>query len=200
MKPLMIFRNVLISRKGILVLMLFFLVFKLFFVGYFATKSWRLSDIPFLSQAIAQEESKEVESVGISDVMVSQEDFKYLNLLEKKRKELENKEEDFKQKEELLNQLKTEIEERLDRLAQMEKKIGKLITLKETKKDKELTKLAKVFEATPPEQAGPMFDKLDVELAAKILFRMKGRNAGKIWGYVNPEQAVRISRKLSNMQ
>ncbi|MCK5011835.1 MAG: hypothetical protein KAS98_15175, partial [Deltaproteobacteria bacterium] len=104
MKPLMIFRNVLISRKGILVLMMFFLLFKLFFVGYFATKSCRLSDIPFLSQAVAQEESTEAESVGISDVTVSEEDFKYLNLLEKKRKELENKEEDFKQKEEWLNQ------------------------------------------------------------------------------------------------
>ncbi len=200
MKPLMIFRNVLISRKGILVLLLFFLLFKLFFVGYFATKSRRLSDIPFLSQAVAQEESTEAESVGISDVTVSEEDFKYLNLLEKKRKELENKEEDFKQKEEWLNQLKAEIEERLDKLAQMEKKIGQLIVLKESKEDKELTKLAKVFEATPPEQAGPMFNKLDVGLAAKILLRMKGRNAGKIWGYVNPEQAVRISRELSNLK
>ena len=64
----------------------------------------------------------------------------------------------------------------------------------------ELKKLAQVFEATPPEQAGPMFDKLDVRLAAKILFRMKGRYAGKIWGYVDPDQAVAISNELSTME
>jgi hypothetical protein len=29
---------------------------------------------------------------------------------------------------------------------------------------------------------------------------MKGRYAGKIWGYVNPDQAVLISRELSNLK
>jgi flagellar motility protein MotE (MotC chaperone) len=64
----------------------------------------------------------------------------------------------------------------------------------------ELAKLAKVFEATPPEQAGPMFSKLEVGLAAKILFRMKGRQAGKIWGYVDPDQAVEISKELAKLK
>jgi flagellar motility protein MotE (MotC chaperone) len=45
-----------------------------------------------------------------------------------------------------------------------------------------------------------MFNKLDVDLAAKILVKMKGRNAGKIWGYVNPEQAVKISKELANLK
>ena len=82
----------------------------------------------------------------------------------------------------------------------MEKKIEQLIVLKETEEAKDLIKLAKVFEATPAEQAGPMFNKLDVKIAAKILVRMQGRKAGKIWGYVDPDRAAKISRELSKLK
>jgi flagellar motility protein MotE (MotC chaperone) len=204
MKPLMTFRKIPISSKNIMILILLLLIFKLFFAGYFVTKRWGLSFSPALSQAVAQEKSSEVKSEEISGVVNDEQDFEYLSLLDKKRSELDRKEKELTQKKEQLNKLKTEIENTLDNLAQKEegidKKISQLITLKESMEEAELKKLAKVFEATPPEQAGPMFDKLDVELAAKILFRMKGRNAGKIWGYVDPDQAVRISRELSNMQ
>ncbi len=204
MKPLMTFKKIPISSKNIMILILLLLVFKLFFAGYFVTQRWGLSFSPSLSQAVAQEKSSEVKSEEISGVINDEQDFEYLSLLDKKKTELDRKEKELTQKKEQLNKLKTEIENTLDNLAQKEegidKKISQLITLKESMEEAELKKLAKVFEATPPEQAGPMFDKLDVELAAKILFRMKGRNAGKIWGYVDPDQAVRISRELSNLK
>ncbi|KPJ58486.1 MAG: hypothetical protein AMJ42_03200 [Deltaproteobacteria bacterium DG_8] len=194
------FRKILVSRKKIMILILFFLLFKLSLVGYFVTKSGRLSYVSFLKQAVAQEEAIEIKDAETTGATSGKEDFESLTLLEKKRKELESKEDELKQKEERLNQLKAEIEERLEKLAQMENRIEKLIALKEDEEDKELTKLAKVFEATPPEQAGPMFNKLDVKIAAKILVRMKGRNAGKIWGYVDTDQAVRISKELAKLK
>ena len=200
MKPPVMLRKTLISRKEIMVLILFFLLCKLSLVGYFLAKSGRFSYVPFLKQAIAQEEAIEIKAEKTNDDISGEEDFESLTLLEKKRKELESKEEGLKQREERLHQLKAEIEERLEKLAQMEKKIEQLIALKKSKEDKELTKLAKVFEATPPEQAGPMFNRLDVKIAAKILVRMKGRNAGKIWGYVDPDQAVRISKELAKLK
>jgi len=200
MKPPVVHRKTLISRKEIMVLILCFLLCKLSLVGYFLAKSGRVSYVPFLKQAIAQEEAIEIKAEETHDDISGEEDFESLTLLEKKRKELESKEEGLKQREERLHQLKAEIEERLETLAQMEKKIEQLIALKESKEDKELTKLAKVFEATPPEQAGPMFNRLDVKIAAKILVRMKGRNAGKIWGYVDPDQAVRISKELAKLK
>ncbi len=204
MKPLMTFKKIPISSKNIMIFILLLLISKLFFVGYFVTQRWGLSFSPSLSQAVAQEESSEVKSEEVSGVVNDEQDFEYLSMLDKKRSELDRKEKELTQKKEQLNKLQTEIENTLDNLAQKEegidKKISQLITLKESLEEEELKKLAKVFEATPPEQAGPMFDKLDVELAAKILFRMKGRNAGKIWGYVDPDQAVRISRELSNLK
>ena len=200
MKPVVSFITPLSSRKTIMIVMVCFLLGKLSLVGYFVAKSGRLSYEPFLTQAVAQEKNVETEEVEtISDVS-AEEEMSSLTLLDEKRKELKNKEGELEQKEERLHQLKTEIEERLDELAQMEQKIEKLIVLKETEEAKDLTKLAKVFEATPPEQAGPMFNKLDVKIAAKILVRMKGRNAGKIWGFVDPDQAVRISNELAKLK
>lgn len=204
MKPYITFKKIPTSSKNIVILMLLLLMIKSFLVGYVVIKRWGLSFSPFLSQAVAQEKSPEVKSEEISGGVSDEQDFEYLSLLDKKRSELEKKERELTQKNEQLSKLKTEIEKTLDNLAQKEegidKKISQLITLKESMEEEELKKLAKVFEATPPEQAGPMFDKLDVELAAKILFRMKGRDAGKIWGYVDPDQAVKISRELSNLK
>ena len=200
MKSLLPCLKTLNSRKAVMILILCFLLGKLSLVGFFVSKSGRLSYVPFLKQAIAQEEAIKTEDVGTDETVDTGEDFESLALLDKKKRELEGKEKELEQKEGCLNQLKTEIEERLEELAQMEKKIEQLIVLKETEEAKDLIKLAKVFEATPAEQAGPMFNKLDVKIAAKILIRMQGRKAGKIWGYVDPDRAVKISRELSKLK
>jgi len=193
------------ARKSLVVLILFLLVLKLGFLGYLYAASGKggFATPSFLTQAIAQEEVPEemVVARGTVDSDLEQES---LSLLNKKRKELDLREEQLKQEEDRLNQLRTDINNILEGLTEKEagidKRIKDLITLKETLEEAELKKLAQVFESTPPEQAGPMFDKLDVRLAAKILFRMKGRYAGKIWGYVDPDQAVAISNELSTME
>ena len=193
------------ARKSLVVLILFLLVLKLGFLGYLyaASEKGGFVTTSFLTQAIAQEEVPEemVVARGAVDSDLEQES---LSLLNKKRKELDLRDEQLKKEEDRLNQLKSDINNILEGLTEKEagldKRIKDLITLKETLEEAELKKLAQVFESTPPEQAGPMFDKLDVRLAAKILFRMKGRYAGKIWGYVDPDQAVAISNELSTME
>jgi flagellar motility protein MotE (MotC chaperone) len=201
MKPLPTQKKTLISKRGVLLLILFFLVGKLALIGSFLVKTGKFSSPPFLTQAVAQEEAVDTkEAEETTAEATSGEELKTLTLLEKKKKEAETKEQELRQREERLNQLKAEIEERLTTLAQMEKKIEQLIALKEAEEDKELIKLAKVFEATPPEQAGPMFNKLDVDIAVKILLRMKGKNAGKIWGFVDPDKAVIISKELAKLK
>jgi len=197
-------RKLLSTQKKMVLLILLCLLCKLALAGYYLAKNERVSNFSFLTQAVAQEEMAEGTAEGTAEetgAPVSDEkDFEALSLLQQKEIELERKGATLKEEEERLHQLKTDIEKRLAELAQAEKKIEQLIPIAQSEEDKELTKLAKVFEATPPEQAGPMFNKLDVDLAAKILVKMKGRNAGKIWGYVNPEQAVKISKELANLK
>jgi flagellar motility protein MotE (MotC chaperone) len=183
---------------------LLFLVLKLVLMGYVAFEERIFARFSFLDQAVAQEEPMEEVMEAPGPAADGEQELISLSLLDKKSKELESRERKLKQEEDRLNQLKAEIENILESLTQREagidKSIKELITLRETLEEQELKKLAQVFESTPPEQAGPMFDKFDVRLAAKILFRMKGRYAGKIWGFVDPDQAVRISEELSTMK
>jgi flagellar motility protein MotE (MotC chaperone) len=205
-------RKILSSRKKMVLLMIVGLLLKVALAGSYLVKNERLSNFSFLTQAVAEEEmvestaegtvetTAEGKAEGAGDPASDEKEFEALSLLQQKEIEIERKGAALKEEEERLHQLKTDIEKRLAELTQAEKKIEQLIPITESATDKELTKLAKVFEATPPEQAGPMFNKLDVDLAAKILVKMKGRNAGKIWGYVNPEQAVKISKELANLK
>ena len=198
------FRNRKGARKGLVAVILLFLVLKLLLMGYVTFEERIFDRFSFLDQAVAQEEPMEEVMEAPDPVADGEQELISLSLLDKKSKELESRERKLQQEEERLNQLKTEIENILESLTEREagidKSIKELITLRETLEEQELKKLAQVFESTPPEQAGPMFDKFDVRLAAKILFRMKGRYAGKIWGFVDPDQAVRISEELSTMK
>ena len=207
MRRLLHFRNRRGARQGLVVLILFFLVLKLILMGYVVFEERIFARFSFLDQAVAQEKPMEEpmeEAMEAPGPAEGEQELISLSLLDKKSRELESRERKLKQEEERLNQLKTDIENILEGLTQREagidKSIKELITLRETLEEQELKKLAQVFESTPPEQAGPMFDKFDVRLAAKILFRMKGRYAGKIWGFVDPDQAVRISEELSTMK
>lgn len=203
MKPARLINKKPALTKRIVVLMLFLVVLKLSLVCYFLQDSGNLFAITAPDPAVAQEEQAEEIPPAVEPQSAPTE-LVPLSLLGKKQEELKQREAMLRQEEEHLNQLKAEIEKSLEGLTLKEQGIDKqmkqMASLRQTLEDEELKKLAKVFESTPPEQAGPMFDKLDVQLAAKILFRMNGRYAGKIWGYVNPDQAVLISRELSAMK
>ena len=207
MRRFLHFRNRRSAGRGLVVVILFFLVLKLVLMGYVVFEERIFARFSFLDQAVAQEKPMEEpmeEAMEAPGPAEGEQELISLSLLDKKSRELESRERKLKQEEERLNQLKTDIENILEGLTQREagidKSIKELITLRETLEEQELKKLAQVFESTPPEQAGPIFDKFDVRLAAKILFRMKGRYAGKIWGFVDPDQAVRISEELSTMK
>ncbi len=121
------------------------------------------------------------------------------NALKQRERELALRQDVLRQEEERLNSLKRDLEGRLQTLAQLEKKISDLISTKKGIEEEKIMKLAKVFEETPPEQAGPLMSKLDVDIAVELLLKMTGRKAGKIWGFVDPGRAVEISKALARI-
>jgi flagellar motility protein MotE (MotC chaperone) len=122
------------------------------------------------------------------------------DLLKRREEILRKREEQVRGEEARLRRIQREIEERLENLAQIQASLQELIQEKKSLDNEILKKLAKVYESTPPEQAGPMLSRLDVSLAAQILIRMDGRKAGKIWGFVSPERASQISSEISRLQ
>ncbi len=120
--------------------------------------------------------------------------------LRRREESLNKREEHVHQEEARIQRIQLEIEEKLEALAHLQTSLQELIQEKKSLENEILKKLAKVYESTPPEQAGPMLSSLDVKLAAQILIRMDGRKAGKIWGYVSPERASQISSEIAQLQ
>jgi len=120
--------------------------------------------------------------------------------LRRREESLNKREEHVHQEEARIRKIQLEIEEKLEALAHLQTSLQELIQEKKSLENEILKKLAKVYESTPPEQAGPMLSSLDVKLAAQILIRMDGRKAGKIWGYVSPERASQISSEIAQLQ
>lgn len=193
-------------NKWIKYIILFLMISKITFSGILLNMDNKGSSIdPVLNFASAEEnedassvgERKDTKSDETKNETFSNQEIEILTSLEKRRLELSHKEEEIRKGEERLNKIRQEISNKILELRNIEAKIEKLIEIKETVESKSLDHLAKVYEATTPEQAGPMMSKLDVKLAANILMRISGRKAGKIWAFVDPAQAVKISEELA---
>lgn len=120
--------------------------------------------------------------------------------LKAREEALREREENVRGEEARIQKVQREIEQRLETLSQIQASLQELIQEKKSLDNEILKKLARVYESTPPEQAGPMLARLDVKLAAEILIRMDGRKAGKIWGFVGPKRASEISSEIRRLQ
>jgi len=149
---------------------------------------------------LEDESSLEYDSDSTDDFSFGKWGPDFINELKLREDEIKRKNEALKIQEKNLKDLKYQIEERIEQLVKIEKNISALIAQKEQVENEKMKKLAKVFEATPPEQAGVLMSKLDVDIAAKLLINMQGRKAGKIWGFVDPDSAVLISNRLSEIK
>ena len=81
----------------------------------------------------------------------------------------------------------------------MEKKLsGFLEQIKEIH-DARYKNLAKVYESTPPARASAMLESLDKKTAATIIMNMKTKKAGAIWGYLDPQKGVEITKEITRI-
>ena len=99
-----------------------------------------------------------------------------------------------------LEQVKGDLTGLLDQLKQLQAKVDKALKEKDEENLVKIKRLAKVYEETPPEKAGPMLSRLSPKMAAEILVLMSPRKAGKIWGQVNPEKGELISMELIKLK
>lgn len=117
--------------------------------------------------------------------------------LKEREKALDLREKELDAKRENLGSVRKDIEKRLEELKIVKAGIEKKVDEQKAVNEANITKLAKVYESTPPEQAGPMLSGLDAEISAQIVLKMNNMKAGKIWGFVDPEKAVLISKELT---
>ena len=120
--------------------------------------------------------------------------------LEQQRHALASKEAQLHQEQERLASLKTALRVQLDELATLRLHVNDALKKKAEIEDEELKRLARVYEATTPEQSSKLLGNLDAKLAARILVRMNGPRAGKVLSNMDPVHAARVSEYLAKKE
>jgi len=160
-----------------------------------------LSSLEHMGQAIAQTTTPSSLPVNkaVKDVSEDplQKERDLFDILQKKQKELEARESLIKSEEQKITALKKEIVEKIDALKLLESQLNTRLDADKSNDIKRLKELAKVYEATPPQKAAAMLEKLEVKTAAGITINMKRDRAGLIWGYLTPQKAVAITNEIT---
>lgn len=126
-----------------------------------------------------------------------------VNRPDKKAGDLKARELELEKREEELLPLKTEIEEKLVELNELQLKLTayakRLADREKALEDSKMGHLVELYSAMEPERAAAIMDRLKDPTVVLILRHMKGKSAGKILAVMNPERGAAISEKLTNL-
>lgn len=152
-------------------------------------------------QAIAETtiQAKPTAVTPVKDIAVDsfQKERDLLILLKEKQKELDARETTLKAEETKITALKMEVMEKIDALKILENKLAAQLDSANSNEMKRLKDMAKVYEASPPQKAAAMLEKMDIKTAAGITINMKRDRAGLVWGYLSPLKAVEITNEIT---
>ncbi|MGV8078676.1 MAG: MotE family protein [Syntrophales bacterium] len=117
--------------------------------------------------------------------------------LDKQKSELDRREALVRAEEDKLLALKKEVLEKIAALGALEKRLEARLEAEKNQDVKRLKDLAKVYDATAPDKAGAMLEKLDTKTAAAITMYMKKDKAGAVLKHVNVDRAVQITKEVT---
>lgn len=120
--------------------------------------------------------------------------------LQKKREELDRREELVKAKEDQLKVLEKDIEKKIDELKRTQLKLEDLVKIRDDLEAKNVTNLSKAYSAMPPAEAAQRLKTMDRGIALKILMTMKTKNSSKILSSLDPPTAAQISEQMAKRQ
>jgi flagellar motility protein MotE (MotC chaperone) len=154
----------------------------------------------FLSVANAQSDpGGALALAGVKDALDDdlQRERDLIQALDKRKAELDKRELLVRAEEEKLAVLKKEILGKMDALSSLEKRLEARLEAEKNLDVKRLKDLAKVYDATAPDKAGAMLEKLDTKTAAAITMYMKREKAGAVLKHLDVKRAVEITKEIT---
>ena len=114
---------------------------------------------------------------------------------QEKKQELKDASPGSSIEEQRLKIIKADLQAQIDELKKLKLEFEEMRKGLEGKKHEQLTKVVKMFEAMPPEEAAKTIEKLDDDTAVQILTSLKARTAGKVLAQIEPARAAVLSKK-----
>ena len=131
------------------------------------------------------------------DTLASERSF--MSTLADRGRQLENREHGVKFEEKKINLLRNEIVARIEVIRGREEKMSSPQQSAGFEDNTRFKELAKAYEATPPDKVGALLNKMDSKTAAGIIMQMNVKKAGAVWGQLNPEKAVEITKAIAGI-
>ncbi|MCH8201740.1 MAG: hypothetical protein IH996_01390 [Proteobacteria bacterium] len=118
--------------------------------------------------------------------------------LSARRQELDAREAGFETRERLLAEAERRIDEKIVRLAQLEKEILALVEVQETADNEKLDSLARVYERMRPRDAARLIESLDISLQLEVVTRMREIKMAAILSAMDPAAARKLTNRLAS--
>ncbi|MGO9137349.1 MAG: MotE family protein [Syntrophales bacterium] len=184
------------------ILVLFLFIVKIIAIGEIVKRS-EISDYLLWSVKSALADSSSQASVDSPsrdvsiDTLASERNL--MSTLADRRRQLENRENLVKLEEKKINLLRNEIVARIEMVRGREEKMTSPQESARPEDSTRFKELAKAYEATPPDKVGALLNKMDSKTAAGIIMQMKVKKAGAVWGQLDPEKAVEITKAIARI-
>lgn len=128
---------------------------------------------------------------------INPETMRMIEMIERKNRELKQREDSMALREKNLKALEAKIAEDLKKiegaLARSEEQVG----IKRDLIEKNVNNLVKVYSTMKAEEAATLLEALDEGVAIQIVSKMKSKNAGAVLGRMKTDVAKRISEKIA---
>lgn len=125
---------------------------------------------------------------------------KYLDLADRKGKQISEREMMLTKKEQQLKDIEKSIDEKLVKLDEERKFIAKTLQQEKDLKGERLDKLVELYDKMEPKKAAPQFEKIDQDLAVALFKRLKQKQVTTILELMNPDKSVAITEYFGRVK
>ncbi len=120
--------------------------------------------------------------------------------IEKKQKEIKEKESSLLKEEERLKVLRKDLDERIEKYTNLLNQIETVLKKLEQIQDEKIEHVVKAYEVMPPEEAATRLAVLPELTAVKIIKKMKPKKAGIIMAYMDPQKVASLTEGLTKFE
>ncbi|MCA9484096.1 MAG: hypothetical protein KC553_10205 [Nitrospina sp.] len=128
---------------------------------------------------------------------INPETLRMMEIIERKNRELKQREEEMALREKNLQALEKKIQEDLDKIETALKRSEEQVGIKRDLIEKNVNNLVKVYSAMKAAEAAKLLENLDEGVAVQIVSKMKSKTAGSVLGKMKTDVAKRISEKIA---
>lgn len=125
---------------------------------------------------------------------------KYLDMAERKEKQIKAREIMLAKREEQLKSMERSIDEKLSKMDEERKFIAKTLQDEKDLKGERLEKLITLYDKMEPKKAAPQIEKLDKDLVVALFKGLKQKQVTTILEFMNPDKSVEITEYFGRVK